>query len=85
MADGTQIAVRIGTDVLRELDQLVEDEHFGSRAEAVRHALDVVLDARRRAAVGAQIVEGYTRHPQTDADEAQAVANLKTLVAQEPW
>lgn len=45
----------------------------------------VKLDARRRAAVGAQIVEGYRRHPQTDADEEAALANLRELVAAESW
>lgn len=85
MASGTQVAVRLESVVLEQLDRLVADGVFASRADAVRHALDVLLDARRRAAVGAQIVEGYTRHPQTDADEATAEANLRGLLAEERW
>lgn len=85
MANGTQIAVRLDGDVLAQLDALVAAEHFDSRAEAVRHAIDVVLDARRRAAVGAAIVEGYQRIPQTDEDEDAALANLRGLIAEEPW
>ncbi|CAN5266979.1 hypothetical protein BH23ACT9_BH23ACT9_14580 [soil metagenome] len=85
MAIGTQIAVRLEQDALDQIDQLVQDQQFGSRAEAVRHAVDQLLDTRRRAAIGAQIAEGYRRHPQTDEEEAQAVANLAALIAEDPW
>lgn len=85
MAHGPQVAVRLDCPVLDELDRLVEEGQFASWADAVRHALEALLDACRRAAIGAQIAEGYRRQPQSDAEEKAALANLRELVAEEPW
>ncbi len=85
MSLGTQIAARLSEEDVAGLDELVETGQFESRAEAVRAAVAALLDAERRRSTGEAIVAGYREHPQTDAELAMAEANLRNLIAEEPW
>ncbi|HWL43777.1 MAG TPA: hypothetical protein VNQ73_12600 [Ilumatobacter sp.] len=62
----TQVAVRCNDQLLRDLDWLVIRCDYENRAEAIRAALQQVIDAERRREIGEQIAEGYRRIPQTD-------------------
>lgn len=55
-----------------------------SRSDAVRRALRALVDAERRRAVGAAIVEGYRRQPQTD-DLGWGDDMTRAMIAEEPW
>lgn len=85
-----QIAVRIPNDLAESLDELVEGGAFASKAEAIRAALERLIDAERRRRVGALIAEGYRRLPQSPADELEpltetaATATLRSVAAEEP-
>ena len=81
----TQIAVRLSDELLDQVDQLVEQGVYGSRAAAVRAGLEAVTDVARRRAVDQAVVEAYWRQPQADADEAAALASLRESIEQEPW
>lgn len=85
MAYGTQIATRLPEDDVARLDALVSEGRYASRADAVRAAVATFLEVERRRRVGEAIVEGYRRTPQSDAEVAQAEANLLRLVREEPW
>jgi Arc/MetJ-type ribon-helix-helix transcriptional regulator len=80
-----QIAVRLSDDLARRLDEAVRSGAFPSRAEAVRVAIDELLDGLRRRQVGAAIVEGYRRQPQTDEDVEAAEAAAIRSIDEEPW
>ena len=67
-----QIAIRIPNALAEQLDALVASGRFDTKADAVRAALEALLDAERRADVGRRIVEGYQRVPQDEADVAAA-------------
>jgi len=66
----TQVAVRFGDELLRDLDWLVVHGDYGNRAEAIRAALAQVIDVERRREIGEQIAEGYRRIPETDDELA---------------
>lgn len=80
-----QLVTRIDDELLRALDALVADGAYASRSEIVRVALQEVLDARRRAEVGRQIVDGYRRAPQTEAELGWADEATIRMIAEEPW
>lgn len=61
-----QIAVRLPGTLLDEVDALVGRGRFETRAEAIRAAIELVVDADRRERIGASIVEGYARSPQAE-------------------
>jgi len=85
MQFGVQIATRFDDETVAAVDQLVAAGRFGSRADAVRSAVVHLLEEERRRAVGEAIVNGYRRVPQDDDDVALAEANLRRLIAEEPW
>jgi Arc/MetJ-type ribon-helix-helix transcriptional regulator len=83
-----QIAVRIPDELAEALEMLVESGRFETKAEAVRTALEILIDADRRRRVGELIADGYRRIPQADAgleaDSASATAlALRALEAEE--
>ncbi|MEO6121758.1 MAG: hypothetical protein ABIW46_05730 [Acidimicrobiales bacterium] len=58
---------------------------FANRTEAVRFAISQLVEHERRCAVGEAIVAGYARFPETEEELATADANLRRLIAEEPW
>jgi Arc/MetJ-type ribon-helix-helix transcriptional regulator len=80
-----QIAVRIPTALAERLDALVTSGAYETRADAVRAALEALLDAERRADVGRRIVDGYRRIPQEDAEVAAAEEAASRSIDEEPW
>ena len=80
-----QIAVRIPDALIGRLDDVVASGRFQTRADAVRAALEALLETERRAEVGRRIVEGYQRGPQEDADVAAAAEVADASLEDEPW
>ena len=81
----TQIAVRIPDALIGRLDDVVASGRFETRADAVRAALDALLEAERRAEVGRRIVAGYLRAPLADAAVGAAGGAAATSLEDEPW
>ncbi len=80
-----QIAVRLPEQLATSLDDLVTHGRFASRAEAVRAAIEQLVDAERRHRVGAAIADGYRRSPQTNEEVAAAAAAAQRSIEEEPW
>ena len=80
-----QIAIRIPDILAQELETLVSSGRFDTKADAVRSALEALVDAERRADLGRRIVEGYQRVPQDDADVASANDAAERSIGEEPW
>jgi Arc/MetJ-type ribon-helix-helix transcriptional regulator len=80
-----QIAIRIPAALAEELEALIRSGRFETKAEAVRAALEALIDTERRADVGRRIVEGYRRVPQDDLDVAAATGAATRSVDEEPW
>lgn len=80
-----QVVVRLDDQMTAAVDGLVDEGVVASRSGAVRAGLSLLLDQHRRAAVGARIVEGYTRAPQRDAELGWSDAATRAMIADEPW
>lgn len=80
-----QIAIRIPEALAAALESLVATGRFETKADAVRAALEALVDAERRADVGRRIVEGYQRLPQDDAEVAVAHHAATRSIEEEPW
>jgi len=80
-----QLAVKLSKSMVEEIDELVRAGRFGSRTDAVRAALDRMLEEIREGQVTAAIVEGYRRIPPDEADDAWADAATRAMIMEEPW
>jgi len=80
-----QIAVRIPEQLGEQLEALVGSGRFETKADAVRSALEALIDAERRADVGRRIVDGYRKVPQDAADVAAAAGAAERSIDEEPW
>lgn len=80
-----QLVTRLQERLLAQVDALVADGVVATRSEAVRLGLQRLVEEHRRQQVGRQIVDGYRRLPQTDAELAGLEASTRALIEQEPW
>jgi Arc/MetJ-type ribon-helix-helix transcriptional regulator len=80
-----QIAVRIPDELAESLEDLVSEGRFETKAEAIRAALQMLVDQERRRKVGELIADGYRRIPQDEEElEAARRAAIRSI-EQEPW
>ena len=80
-----QIITRVDDQLMAQLDAIVASGEAESRSDAVRRALEAMIDERRRRLLGEAIAEGYRRVPETDEELRRADENARALVAVEPW
>jgi Arc/MetJ-type ribon-helix-helix transcriptional regulator len=80
-----QIAVRLPDELAASLTELVEAGRFPTKADAVRTAIERLIDLERRRRTGEEIAEAYRRLPQTDEEVEVATAAALRSVAEEPW
>ena len=80
-----QIAVRIPDALAASLEDLVSTGRFETRAEAVRVALEALIEAERRRRVGELIADGYRRLPQDDEEVDAARLAATRSIEEEPW
>jgi Arc/MetJ-type ribon-helix-helix transcriptional regulator len=80
-----QLVTRVDDHVADAIDELVSSGVVASRSEAVRVALDRLIDRHRRDQIGAQIVEGYRRIPQIEDEGGWSDAASRAMIAEEPW
>lgn len=80
-----QIAVKLPESMIEEVDRLIEGGRFENRTDAVRAALDRMLEELQEEQVTAAIVEGYRRIPPDPTDDAWAEAATRAMIMEEPW
>ena len=80
-----QLVTRVNDELVAQLDEMVESGEVKSRSDAVRRALEAMLDQRRRSLIGEAIVDGYRRMPETEEELRWAEWNLRGMIAEEPW
>ena len=81
----TQLVARIDDELLAEVDELVANGDARSRSDAVRCALEEMIDRRRRHRLGESIAEAYRRTPETPDELRWAAESTKSMIAEEPW
>lgn len=80
-----QLVTRVDDRLAQALDELVAEGVVASRSEAVRVALEALLERHRRRRTGLAIVAGYQRLPQTEAEAGWADEATRRMIADEPW
>jgi Arc/MetJ-type ribon-helix-helix transcriptional regulator len=80
-----QITIRIPEELAASLDELVAIGRFETKADAVRTALEALVDADRRRREGELIAEGYHRIPQDDDEVKAATRAAIRSIREEPW
>lgn len=80
-----QLVTRLDDGLLADVDALVADGVATTRSDAVRIALERLVDAHRRQQLGAAIVDGYRRRPQTADELAGLDEATRRLIGEEPW
>lgn len=81
MSDATQVAFQVDNERLAEIDALVHDREFRSRAEALRAAVGEFLARRREERIDAELEAGYRAHPEGAEEEAWARISVEGLRA----
>lgn len=81
----TQVAVRLDADLLERLDWLVGRGTYDNRAEVIRAAIEAMAHAEREREIDRQIVEAYTRQPQTDDEIASSGSRGFPGLPEEDW
>ncbi len=80
-----QLVTRVDDALAAAVDELVESGDVKSRSDAVRIALERLVDRARRDRIGAQIVAGYLAIPQTDDEMGWADSLSRRMIEEEPW
>jgi Arc/MetJ-type ribon-helix-helix transcriptional regulator len=80
-----QLVTRLDDRIVAQVDALVAEGVVRSRSEAVRIALEKLLEEHRRERIGRQIVDAYRRQPQTADELAGLDEATRALITEEPW
>jgi Arc/MetJ-type ribon-helix-helix transcriptional regulator len=79
------ITLRMTEDRVARIDALVASESYESRAGFIVAAIDRLVAELEEREIDRKIVEGYTRFPQTDAEQRWAEESARRSIAEEPW
>jgi len=80
-----QLVTRVDDQLVEQVDALVASGVVANRSDAVRLGLTRLIEDHRRRQVGAQIVDGYRRWPQTEDELAGLDEATRSLIEEEPW
>lgn len=80
-----QLVTRVDDQLADAVDELIASGLVASRSEAVRLALEQLIDRHRRDATGAQIADAYTRVPQSEEEMGWSDEATVRMIADEPW
>jgi Arc/MetJ-type ribon-helix-helix transcriptional regulator len=80
-----QVVTRMEDELADAVDELVAAGVVASRSDAVRLGLRQLVDRYRREQIASRIVDGYRRHPQTEADVGWADESTVQMIADESW
>jgi Arc/MetJ-type ribon-helix-helix transcriptional regulator len=81
----TPVPTRFSDEELALLDELVDQGVGESRSAVIRRGVHHLADSVRRARVGEAIARSYRNQPQSEDDDAMAVANALAMTEAEPW
>ena len=80
-----QLVTRVDDDLVAQLDEIVDNGEAASRSDAVRLALEAMIERRRRRLVGEAIADAYRRVPETSEELRWADQSTRSMIAEEPW
>jgi Arc/MetJ-type ribon-helix-helix transcriptional regulator len=82
-----QLTLKLPDEDVARLDQLIRAGRFPNRHAALRAAFERMIRTEADALLDASLVDGWTRTPDGDDDEldALAAASARRSIADEPW
>jgi metal-responsive CopG/Arc/MetJ family transcriptional regulator len=80
-----QLVTRVEERLVAEIDSLVAEGVVSSRSEAVRLALEALIERHRRIRTGEAIVAGYRTLPQSEREVGWADEATRRMITDEPW
>lgn len=80
----TMVAARLPEELIARLDALVDEGRYPSRSQALREAVERLLQVAERDRIDRAIVEGYRRVP-PDASPPPERARMIASIEEEPW
>jgi len=80
-----QFVTRLDDRLAGEVDGLINDGVVANRSEAVRLALERLVDQHQRRQIGDEIATAYRRRPQTAEELAGLEEATRALIAEDPW
>ena len=80
-----QLVTRVDDELVAQLDEIVDNGEAESRSDAVRLALEAMIERRRRRLVGEAIADAYRRVPETPEELRWADESIRSMIAEEPW
>jgi len=81
----TQLAIRLPDETLEGLDWVVARCEYSSRTEAMRAAIEALINSERRKQIDEQYAAAYTRLPQTDDELAHLDHQSFAHLDDEDW
>lgn len=81
----SQIAVKLSDELLEAVDRLVSSHRFASRSEIVRAGLQRMIADDATETLDRAFADGYSRHPDSDADLRRATTLAIESIEDEPW
>jgi Arc/MetJ-type ribon-helix-helix transcriptional regulator len=80
-----QLVTRVDDQLIDEIDRLIDAGVVTNRSDAVRLGLRRLIDQHHRSEVANEIVAGYQRLPQSDAEVAWVDDATAAMIDDEPW
>lgn len=80
-----QLVTRVDDRLLDDVDALVSEGVAATRSDAVRLALEGLVERHRRHRTGQAIADAYRRHPQNEEELAGLDDATRALIEEEPW
>jgi Arc/MetJ-type ribon-helix-helix transcriptional regulator len=81
----SQLVTRVDDRLVEAIDVLVAEGVVASRSDAVRQALEALVDSHRRRRDAEATIAAYTAQPQTE-DELRGVDEAaRRMIEEEPW
>jgi Arc/MetJ-type ribon-helix-helix transcriptional regulator len=81
----SQLVTRVDDELVEAIDALVSEGVVESRSDAVRRALEALVDSHRRRRDAEATIAAYTAQPQTEAELRGVDEAARRMIEEEPW
>ena len=81
----SQLVTRVDDELVEAIDALVAEGVVESRSDAVRRALEALVDSHRRRRDAEATIAAYTAQPQTEEELRGVDEAARRMIEEEPW
>ena len=81
----SQLVTRVDDELVEAIDALVSEGVVESRSDAVRRALEALVDSHRRRRDAEATIAAYAAQPQTEEELRGVDEAARRMIEEEPW